>query len=342
MRRSIVPAWLLIGLALLLLVAACGSGEETPSPRTSAPGVTSSPVATAAAPTAALTPTAIRMPTGELRFAVQTIAGFSLLPGVSIGKPHLDPMFDINAALLSNGQLEPKNSTVSSWTASADSKVWTLKFRDGIVFHTGDKATAKDLKFTLDFFKHTGSNATGAGWALRQAATDAITSPDDATVVVTLRTIDIFMPIRFLAHNGYGTTGNYLLPKAYMESMGIDLSAKALDLSQAVKAPVGSGPYKFVSSIVNQEVVMEAVERPHWLYGIPRFKTGKVLIIPEPATRLALLKTGGLEVANIGRSPIPEMKRLGLTSHLQPMGDMRTSSFTISSRRVTRALARIR
>ncbi len=295
-------------LILSLLVSACGGGDTSPAatatPR--GPGSTVTSVATAA-PTA----TQVTTPAGQLRMAIETIAGYSLLPGVSVAAGHIDIMFDPMIALRDDGGLEPKNSVVSSWTSSADFKTWTVKTRDGVVFHNGAKATAKDLKFTLDFYMHSGSNATATSYTLRQASTESIASPDDSTVVYTLKTADIFFPYRYFTHHGIGTTGQWLQSKAHLEAQGVDLTAKTLDLSRAVKAPVGSGPYRYVSDAANQETVMEAIPQTHWLWGMPRIKTATIRIIPEPATRLALVKSGEVETSNITRAPIPEMKRLG-------------------------------
>ena len=46
------------------------------------------------------------------------------------------------------GVLEPR--VAESWTANADSTVWTFKIRKGITFHNGKKLTADDVVATFD------------------------------------------------------------------------------------------------------------------------------------------------------------------------------------------------
>ena len=56
------------------------------------------------------------------------------------------------------------------------------------------------------------------------------------------------------------------------------------------KAPVGAGPYKFVSFVPGVELVMEAFEG-YWR-RVPTVKRLVWKVIPDEATRLAALKRG--------------------------------------------------
>ena len=87
----------------------------------------------------------------------------------------------------------------------------------------------------------------------------------------------------------YGTLASaagWIVPKKYIEQVGDD---------GFKKHPIGLGPYKFVSHTPGIELVMEAVEN-YWR-KVPHVKRLVFKSVPEPATRLALLKTGEVDIA---------------------------------------------
>ena len=94
------------------------------------------------------------------------------------------------------------------------------------------------------------------------------------------------------------------MPKKYVEQVG-DEGFK--------KAPVGAGPYKFVSFKPGVELVLEAHEN-YWR-KIPAVKTLVLRHIPDESTRLAALKRGEVDVAYSITGPLAEeLKRSpGLT-----------------------------
>lgn len=323
---------LLPGLALVatlaLVLAGCGGGGEPTATQQASPPTTGSPTTSAATPTAtrapAPTPTPLAQPTGQFRLALEGFSLYALLPGLSFARSYLDTMFDVNLGEDANAQLDSKTGFVTAWDGGSDSKVWTLKTRSGVVFHDDSAATANDLKFSLQYYQHPGVNPSASGSTTRAPNVASIEAPDDRTVVVTLKGPDIFFPFKYLTMESTGTSASFLLPKSYMESKGIDLSSpKSLNFETASKSPVGSGPYKFKSDIVNQEVNMEAWERPHWLYGTVRFKTAQVRAIPDPSSRVALLRTAGVEAANIPHSAISSLKADGMDIRAEGNGRAR-------------------
>ena len=74
------------------------------------------------------------------------------------------------------------------------------------------------------------------------------------------------------------------------------------------KHPIGLGPYRFVSHTPGIELVMEAVDN-YWR-KVPHVKRLVFKSVPEPATRLALLKTGGVDIAyDLDAQAAEEVKR---------------------------------
>jgi peptide/nickel transport system substrate-binding protein len=103
----------------------------------------------------------------------------------------------------------------------------------------------------------------------------------------------------FLTFYGTPATGAaWIVPKKYVERVGDD---------GFKKAPVGAGPYKFVSYAPGVELVLEAYEG-YWR-KTPSVKRLVLKSIPDEATRLAALKRGEVDVAYAFRGPLAEELR---------------------------------
>ena len=94
------------------------------------------------------------------------------------------------------------------------------------------------------------------------------------------------------------------MPKKYVEKVGED---------GFKKAPIGAGPYKFVSFTPGVELVFEAFDG-YWR-KTPSVKRLVFKVIPEEATRLAALKRGEVDIAYSIRGELAEelRKTPGLT-----------------------------
>ena len=85
------------------------------------------------------------------------------------------------------------------------------------------------------------------------------------------------------------------MPKKYVEKVGDD---------GFKKAPIGAGPYKFVSFNPGVELVLEAFEG-YWR-KTPSVKRLVMKVIPDEATRLAALKRGEVDIAYSIRGELAE------------------------------------
>jgi ABC-type transport system substrate-binding protein len=95
------------------------------------------------------------------------------------------------------------------------------------------------------------------------------------------------------------TASSWIVPKNYIEKVGDD---------GFKKAPVGLGPYKFVSNTPGIEIVMEANES-YWR-KMPSVKRLVFKSVPEPTTRAAMLKKGEVDIAYLLDAPTAlELKR---------------------------------
>ena len=229
-------------------------------------------------------------PDGEMRWALYvTLSPAWFDPGEVVGV--LTPfwvLYALHDALVKpmpGNHLTP--SLAESWTVSADRRVYEFKLREGLRFHNGDPFTAEDVKWSFQ-------RAKGAKLLHEKVREVAIADP---------------YRVRFHLHEPwpdfmtfYGTlaTGaGWIMPKKYVEQVGTD---------GFKKHPVGLGPYKFVSHTPGIELVMEAFEG-YWR-KMPSVKRLVYKSVPDPVTRLAMLKRGEVDLAYLLDAPqAQEVKR---------------------------------
>jgi peptide/nickel transport system substrate-binding protein len=108
----------------------------------------------------------------------------------------------------------------------------------------------------------------------------------------------------FLTFYASATGAGWIVPKKYVEKVGDD---------GFKKAPVGAGPYKFVSFTPGVELVMDAFDE-YWRKA-PSVKRIVFKVIPDEATRLAALKRGEIDIAYSIRGELADelQKTPGLT-----------------------------
>ncbi|MBI2858103.1 MAG: ABC transporter substrate-binding protein, partial [Chloroflexi bacterium] len=94
-----------------------------------------------------------------------------------------------------------------------------------------------------------------------------------------------------------------LLPKATLERVGYD---------KFISAPVGSGPWKFTRRVHGDNIQYEA-NTAYW-GQVPAFKTLTSLLVPEEATRIAMLKTGAVDLADVSVEGAVSLEKAGFRS----------------------------
>ena len=164
----------------------------------------------------------------------------------------------------------------ASWTESPDGRTYEFTLRQGLRFHNGDPCTAEDVRYSFMRYK-------GAGAKELQAKVQQVEVVNPLTVRFHLREPwPDFMSF-------YGTTATaagLVVPKKYLEQVGEE---------GFQKAPVGLGPYKFVSYTPGGDLVLEAYAG-YWR-KVPNIKRLIIKGVPEDTARLALLKTGEADIA---------------------------------------------
>ena len=176
-------------------------------------------------------------------------------------------------------------SLAESWTVSKDGLTYEFVLRKNAKFHNGDPVTAEDVKFSFDRYK-------GAAAKLLKDKVREVQIVDAGHVRFHLKEP---WP-DFMTFYGTSATGAaWIVPKKYVEKVGED---------GFKKAPVGAGPYKFVSFNPGIELVMEAFEG-YWR-KVPSVKRLVFRSMPDETTRAAALKAGEVDIVYLLSGPTAE------------------------------------
>ncbi|HSS83629.1 MAG TPA: ABC transporter substrate-binding protein, partial [Reyranella sp.] len=184
-------------------------------------------------------------------------------------------------------------SLAESFAAAEDGRSYDFVLREGARFHNGDPVTSADVKFSFERYR-------GVAHDLFQARVEAVETPDARHVRFRLK--DPWPD--FLTFYATATGAGWVVPQRYVEKVGDD---------GFKKAPIGAGPYKFVSFTPGVELVLEAFDQ-YWRKK-PSVQRLVFKVIPDESTRLAALRRGEIDIAYSVRGELAEQLRTipGLT-----------------------------
>ncbi len=265
-------------------------------------GLVAGTVVPGCAPGAALTPApAATKPKEErvLRVANAEFWGETLDPTVETVGAFLNLTLMYDTAF----EKDPANGSnipgiVTKWELAPDQLSWTFTLRNDVVWHDGSKLTAEDLKFSYQFVSRNEPNVTyGPKWRALLGNTPKIDIVDQ----YTLRVFTNGPQPDFFMSSGLENPYLLLFPKAYIEKNGIDYFRKN---------PIGSGPYKFVRYVPGDLLEFKAVGYKHWRES-PDFDRVIMYLVPEEATRIAMLETGAADEIPVSLEAAVPLKAKG-------------------------------
>ncbi|WP_077000983.1 ABC transporter substrate-binding protein [Variovorax sp. KK3] len=206
---------------------------------------------------------------------------------------YLWQIYDALYAFDTKGNLKPNVATKVD--IAADGLSYTFELRKDVTFHNGAKLTASDVKYSLERILDPNTRSTR-----RPYFADLVTGVEaqgDSKVVFKLSRPDGAFLNKVA---GYLT----LVPRAYTESLP--------NVEAFARAPVGSGPYKFVEQKIGQSVTLERNEA-YW-GAKPGIKKLIFKSLPEPASRVNAVLTGEADIVDY--VPTAEVERLRKTAGL--------------------------
>ena len=184
------------------------------------------------------------------------------------------------------GKIVPHVAT--SWK-TLDDRTWEFEIRKDVKFQNGDPLNAQAIKWTID---------------------DRILNKDRKSPRLPnfkwIKSVEVVDDYTFKIH----TYEPYALALERLNTLYImdPKWGKAHDFQYIQEHAMGSGPYKWVSWTKGSKV--ELVRNDHyWMKGVPAIKNVTIKIVPEAATRLAELFSGGADVAlNLLLDQVPGFK----------------------------------
>src|SRR5689334_3987674 len=223
--------------------------------------------------------------------------------------------------VVKNDQFEFVPSLAERFEESSDHQTFTFHLRQGVTFHNGKPLTSADVKYTFASIKDPATRSPIRG------AVDKVTTievPDAQTVI-------------FRASEPFDFIGSLPAIGIIPEGAGAEQSA----------APVGSGPYRFVSYNEGDAIHLEA--NPNYWDGAPAIPRVRVKVVTDNSTRQAELMSGEVDLA-LNAQFDPETVRalqhrsdiqvvIGDGANIGYLGANTTSSSLLSDVRVRQAVA---
>jgi len=255
--------------------------EEVVVPKGLGDVITSIEKVEVATPTKVPAPDTVTGPVGSVISATSDMAemGFDpALDNTSNVKAFFDEMNLFGIQQDTDGQLI--GGAASKWEISPDRLTWIFTVREGVKFHNGETLTPEDFSWSWNRqIMSPEAESSAAVWAPR---VEYIQVEGD-TVVVRTKEPEALMPLWWPSYEG--TQAGAILSKVEFDKTG----------AEGIRNnPVGAGSFKYVARSRGEYIKMEAFE-DHYCC-VPGFKELTILELPEIATRLALLKTGGVDL----------------------------------------------
>ena len=212
-----------------------------------------------------------RAQTNEITVGIAQDLDESLDPHKTVKAGTREVMFNVFEGLVKptpEGDLVP--AVAEDYTVSPDGLTYTFTLREGVKFHNGDTVTAEDVIYSLQ--RCAQPQETGVVAVEAFAAITDIQAPDEATVVITLSQPNN----EFLS---YLTTA--ILPADY---------------TQQDTAPIGTGPFRFVSREAQSDIVLEKFD-DYWGEGAYLDKV-TFKIFENSDVLMMSLQSGAIDLCN--------------------------------------------
>src|SRR5258705_593191 len=231
------------------------------------------------------------------------VRGGTLVVAIVSDPGHLNPAITTSGAthaaseLLYNGLLgrnergDPSPELGEGWEGEQGGPVYRFRLRDGVKWHDGTPFTASDVKFTLEEVLLKFHARTRASMGTLLASVEA---PDDRTVIFRFK-----QPYAPLLYQLDATEAPIVARHVYQ---GTDPQT-----NPANSNPIGTGPFKFVSSTKRTEIRL-ARNSAYFKPGLPYLDGLVRRIIPDLSVQVLALENG--EVDFLWELPGPLQSRI--------------------------------
>lgn len=211
---------------------------------------------------------------GEPTYGGSVVVGIqqdldSLDPHLAVAAGTREVLFNIFEGLVKpdeDGNLVP--AVASDYSVSDDGKIYTFKLREGVKFHNGATVTAEDVKYSID---RCAGKLGGEALVSALSVIDSVNIVDQSTIQIVLSEPDTELI-------GYLTVA--IIPKDY---------------DNQAQAPVGTGPFQFVSYTPQQNLIVKKFD-DYWQDGVPYLDQVEFKIVSNTDSVLLDLKGGSIDI----------------------------------------------
>lgn len=159
-----------------------------------------------------------------------------------------------------------------------DNTTITVRLREGMTWHDGKPVTPEDVKFSFE--------AAGSGEApMYGPFVTGISEITTDGMDITFKLNQPSAPFLTASLSKINIIPQHIWDPVIAEQLTLETNAE----SHQEEVPIGSGPYKFASWTLNEEVVLEA-NADHW--AAPKADRWILRIVPNVEAALGMLRSG--------------------------------------------------
>ena len=175
----------------------------------------------------------------------------------------------------------------TSWE-NVDDRTWRMQLREGVTFHNGEPFDADAVVWTYE--------------RIYTASRDQFITFNQWTFIEEINVLGPY-EIEFVTRD----PDPAFLSRMAGTGCGIQAPVAGREMAESGEyTPIGTGPYKFVSYAIDDNLVMEANQ--DWYFDAPQIERITWRSVPEASTRVASLLTGAADL--ISGAPFQDWARI--------------------------------
>jgi peptide/nickel transport system substrate-binding protein len=203
-----------------------------------------------------------------------------------------------------------------SFTPSEDQLKWTLKLKDNLKWHDGEKITADDVIFTIESILDEKQNSSIRGSFIFNGKPLEVKKVDDLTV-------EFILPQVSAAFEGV-MNDFFPIPKHVFEN------ETDLMKSEKNQHPIGSGPFKFKEFKADEYVILERFD--DYFAGKPKLDSIVYRVVKDPNTANISLQNGQINMRMLEPQDYKKLNDTGKFSMVTfPEGRLFYMAFNLNS-----------
>lgn len=210
----------------------------------------------------------------QIFFTMHPLEGIPNFPNLYV----LDQVYEALTRVDDNGVVQPR--LAESWEMAEDAQSVKFKIREGVKFHNGEELKASDVVFTYEL-------------AMQTPATNLYTNKIDRVEANGDYEVTIYLKAPSSSFIS-STAEIYIMNEKYYNEVGGNLMEQGC----------GTGPYKFVSVDLSNEIQLEAFDE-YWECDVP-IKHAIIRSVTDSTTSAVSFEAGELDymqVSNISAYP---------------------------------------